>query len=292
MALQRFAELANGAAFIEKDKFWNLLLGLGLFQGLTVEQAVQKVNEQFPLADVDGRFLCRSPLRLRPLSALKLRLRPPFLATAVVWTAPSSVATTPSWRTCRSSARRAAAAPPAPSARRAARRGRFWRRTARRRSAAGARRWGRCRSEAAAEGYEGVRGDTQGRLVIHTRHACAPAECAPPTRRWLRCARQSRRTDTLRWMQPAGMMPHRACGACACSASRCRSSASRTPPAYRCAKRIVTCRHACGHALAPSRCQTRSPLVSDEAQRRWSSSAHACSREETPAASFTRVQQR
>lgn len=53
-ALAKFAELAQGAAFIEKDKFWHALLGLGLFHGLTVEQAVDKVNEQFPLADVDG----------------------------------------------------------------------------------------------------------------------------------------------------------------------------------------------------------------------------------------------
>ena len=99
-AMAKFAELAQGAAFIEKDKFWHALLGLGLFHGLTVEQAVDKargdacagvfvccvagvcvclcaltrvcvcccvcvllcvcaggvqVNEQFPLADVDGR---------------------------------------------------------------------------------------------------------------------------------------------------------------------------------------------------------------------------------------------
>lgn len=54
-ARARFAELAQGQAYIDKGKFWDALMGLGLFQGLTVEQAVDKVNEQFPLADVDGR---------------------------------------------------------------------------------------------------------------------------------------------------------------------------------------------------------------------------------------------
>jgi regulator of protease activity HflC (stomatin/prohibitin superfamily) len=50
-ALAKFAELAQGAAFIEKDKFWHALLGLGLFHGLTVEQAVDKARGR----DVAGR---------------------------------------------------------------------------------------------------------------------------------------------------------------------------------------------------------------------------------------------
>jgi Ca2+-binding EF-hand superfamily protein len=43
-ALAKFAELAQGAPYIEKDKFWHALLGLGLFHGLTVEQAVDKAR--------------------------------------------------------------------------------------------------------------------------------------------------------------------------------------------------------------------------------------------------------
>ena len=32
------------------------MLDMGMFHGLTVEQAAEKVNEQYPLADVDGRY--------------------------------------------------------------------------------------------------------------------------------------------------------------------------------------------------------------------------------------------
>ena len=55
-AQKLFAELAaaSGGMFIEKAQFWNALLRLGLFDGLTVEQAVDKVNEQYALADVDN----------------------------------------------------------------------------------------------------------------------------------------------------------------------------------------------------------------------------------------------
>ena len=51
-----FAELAasTGGTFIEKAQFWNALLRLGMFDGLTVDQAVDKVNEQYALADVDS----------------------------------------------------------------------------------------------------------------------------------------------------------------------------------------------------------------------------------------------
>lgn len=53
-ASAKFREIAAGDAYIAKDKFWNVLQALGLFHDLTVAQAMDKVNEQFPLADIDG----------------------------------------------------------------------------------------------------------------------------------------------------------------------------------------------------------------------------------------------
>lgn len=54
VAMERFRELSGGQPFITKQQFWDASVALGLLNGLTQEQALAKVNEQFPLADVDG----------------------------------------------------------------------------------------------------------------------------------------------------------------------------------------------------------------------------------------------
>jgi Ca2+-binding EF-hand superfamily protein len=58
-----FVELAaeSGGQYIAKSQFWNALLRLGMFDGLTVEQAVDKVNEQYALADVDNSGVLDAP---------------------------------------------------------------------------------------------------------------------------------------------------------------------------------------------------------------------------------------
>lgn len=53
-ALEWFMKLSGGQPFISKLQFWDASLALGLFEGLTHEQALAKVNEEFPLADVDN----------------------------------------------------------------------------------------------------------------------------------------------------------------------------------------------------------------------------------------------
>ena len=90
-AVARFRELANGATHIAKDAFWHLQLGLGMFEGLTIEQAIDKVNEQFPLADVDGsgaldehEFLrCAGALPLHPCTQQHAHTRLTMIVSAV-----------------------------------------------------------------------------------------------------------------------------------------------------------------------------------------------------------------
>jgi Ca2+-binding EF-hand superfamily protein len=53
-ALELFQRLSGGQLFITKVQFWEASLELGLFEGLSHEQAVAKVNEEFPLADLDN----------------------------------------------------------------------------------------------------------------------------------------------------------------------------------------------------------------------------------------------
>ena len=53
-ALEWFLKLSGGQPFITKLQFWEASSALGLFFGLSREQAIAKVNEEFPLADVDN----------------------------------------------------------------------------------------------------------------------------------------------------------------------------------------------------------------------------------------------
>ena len=54
LAMTRFLELSQGLPYVTKAQFWEASLKLGLFDGLSYELAAAKVNEEFPLADVDG----------------------------------------------------------------------------------------------------------------------------------------------------------------------------------------------------------------------------------------------
>ncbi len=54
-AMAQFNALANGQPFLDKSEFFAALGSMGLFVGLTPEQAYARLNEQFPLADVDHR---------------------------------------------------------------------------------------------------------------------------------------------------------------------------------------------------------------------------------------------
>jgi hypothetical protein len=57
-AMAQFNALANGQPFLDKSAFFAALGSMGLFVGLTPEQAYARLNEQFPLADVDSRRAC------------------------------------------------------------------------------------------------------------------------------------------------------------------------------------------------------------------------------------------
>jgi hypothetical protein len=54
-AMAQFAALARGQPFLDKSAFFDALGAMGLFAGLSPAQSLQRLNEQFPLADVDNR---------------------------------------------------------------------------------------------------------------------------------------------------------------------------------------------------------------------------------------------
>jgi hypothetical protein len=54
-AMAQFNALSGGLAYMDKSAFFNALGNMGLFVGLSPAQSLCRMNEQFPLADVDNR---------------------------------------------------------------------------------------------------------------------------------------------------------------------------------------------------------------------------------------------
>jgi hypothetical protein len=57
-AMAQFNALSGGLAYMDKSAFFNALGNMGLFAGLSPAQSLCRMNEQFPLADVDNRRAC------------------------------------------------------------------------------------------------------------------------------------------------------------------------------------------------------------------------------------------
>ena len=69
-----------GVGYITKDQFWTVMQVKGLFEGLTMEQAIVKVNEEFPLADIDNSGMLSEMVRLscRALSCCRYQVAHPL----------------------------------------------------------------------------------------------------------------------------------------------------------------------------------------------------------------------